>query len=207
MSIYTINTSASKEEPKEDLQAEQVEDEVVEIDDTNKVQEPAKEVPPVKEETPKKDVVAQTDNTGKKAKENKKDVTTNSKPKQQEKPVNKGPVTYKSSGLGISFDMPRSWENNYVIKDNGTEIKVYMKHERNSEGAGYLFTITSNIHDYSDGMYLDSIDGEKKKTINGRQYLVGGPLDFRMDDNDPRVKTYKSMVRECGAVLKTLRAA
>lgn len=200
---YAINASKAREEPK----SEQIQDE--EVADTSKAEEPSKQEEPakqeIKEEMPKTEVAGDSKKQVASDNNNKKNLNSSNKPKEAPKP--RGPITYKSTGLHIAFDMPRSWEDNYVIKDNGKEIRVYMKHEQNDIGAGYLFTITSDIHDYNNGMDLDSIGGEKKKNINGKQYLVGGPLDFRMDDNDPRVKTYKSMVRECSGVLKTLRAA
>ncbi len=121
---------------------------------------------------------------------------------QSQKPANKV-TTYTSKGLGISFDFPGNWNGKYVIKDNGDELFVYMKHSRNNEGLGLLFKITSHVEDAE---HMDTIYGiSKEQTINGKKLAIGGPTDYRMIENDPLEKQYREMSSQRNEVLRTLR--
>ena len=119
--------------------------------------------------------------------------------------VDNTPITYTSSGLGITFDMPASWKDKYYIEDTGSTVKIYTKHSQNNIGCGLLVTITSDGESCGNGEYLDTIGGEKVKNINGNTYYVGGPLDFRMGEDDPLVEVYKNMIQQRGSVVKSLR--
>jgi tetratricopeptide (TPR) repeat protein len=128
-----------------------------------------------------------------------------------EKSANNKTITYNSKGLGLAFDMPSSWANNYILEDDGTRITVYMKHENNSNGSAQLFVITSDIHDFYDGKMIDGIyvdsDDNIHKTINGRQYLVGGPTDIGLSENDSKFNLYQTMKKDRSNILKSLRSA
>ncbi|WP_143315489.1 Ig-like domain-containing protein [Clostridium sp. HBUAS56017] len=126
---------------------------------------------------------------------------------QNEKSVNNKTITYSSKGLGVSFDMPASWENNYIVKDDGIQITVYMKHEDNDNGSAWLFTISSDMHDFSNGDNLDNIYDGIHRTINGKQYLVGGPTDIGLSENDSKFKLYQTMKKDCSNIIKSLRSA
>lgn len=121
-----------KEEPKENVQQS----------------EKPKETPKANE-NPKTHQTQQTQQTQKQP----------SKPAAQpKKPANKG-TTYTSKGLGISFDLPGNWNGKYVIEDNGDELAVYMKHNKNNRGLGLLFEITSHVEH---AQFLDTIYGINK---------------------------------------------
>lgn len=141
-----------------------------------------------------------------KANENVKTQQTQQQPSkpavQSQKPANKV-TTYTSKGLGISLDFPGNWNGKYVVKDNGDELFVYMKHSRNSEGVGLLFIITSHVES---GQFMDTIYGiNKEQTLNGKKLVVGGPTDYPMIENDPLEKQYREMLSQRSEVLKTLR--
>jgi hypothetical protein len=135
------------------------------------------------------------------------EVNSSKQGNEEGKQVDTKPITYTSKGVGISFDMPASWANKYTIKDNGTQVVVYMKREQNlGTGDGCLFIITSNIEDYGKGSFLDSVAGINKITVvNGKNYLVGPPTDCRIELGDPDQDTYKTMTHQISQVLKTLR--
>lgn len=116
-------------------------------------------------------------------------------------------VTYKSKSSNFSFVIPAKWQDKYFIQDDGTTLSVYMKHKDNlSRGSGLLFIITSDLDSFNNGDFLDTISGiSKHTTLNGKEYLIGGPTDFRMDSGDSLVGRYKEMIQECSSVLKTLK--
>ncbi|WP_102401874.1 hypothetical protein [Haloimpatiens massiliensis] len=130
----------------------------------------------------------------------------------QKKQVSNKPITYKNKKLGICFDMPASWANKYFIKDNGTEVRVYMRNKHNLDSEdGFLFIITTDIHDYNDGKFLDSIGGiDKIKVINDKKYLIGGPtgVTFPGDNfnDNPEFKTFSQLNNDRAVVIKTLRS-
>ena len=147
-------------------------------------------------ETPKANENAKTQQTQQTQKEPSKPAV------QSQKPANKV-TTYTSKGLGISLDFPGNWNGKYVVKDNGDELFVYMKHSRNSEGVGLLFIITSHVES---GQFMDTIYGiNKEQTLNGKKLVVGGPTDYPMIENDPLEKQYREMLSQRSEVLKTLR--
>lgn len=119
--------------------------------------------------------------------------------------VDNTPIKYTSSGLGITFDIPASWKDKYYIDDTGSTVKIYTKHSQNNIGCGLLVTITSDGESCGNGEYLDTIGGEKVKNINGKTYYVGGPLDFRMEEDDSLVEVYRNMIQQRESVVKSLR--
>lgn len=100
--------------------------------------------------------------------------------------------------------MPASWRDKYYISDEGSKVNIYTKSDKNSSGYGLLITITNDGASCGNGEYLDTIGGEKVKNINGNTYYVGGPLDFRMGEDDPLVEVYKNMIQQRGSVVKSL---
>lgn len=177
------------------------------------IEEPVEEQKPVKVE---EKTQAQEENTAK-VDNDKETQKVNEQPKKQEsqkqkeqskpavqpkKQANKG-TTYTSKGLGISFDLPGSWNDKYVIKDTGNELKVFMKHSRNDEGLGLLFIITSDLEM---GQFMDTIYGiNKEQTLNGKKLVVGSPTDYKMIPNDSLEKQYREMLSQSKDVLRTLR--
>lgn len=131
--------------------------------------------------------------------------STSQQSKPEPKQTNNNPISYTSSGLGITFDMPASWRDKYYIEDTGSIVKIYTKHSQNNIGCGLLITITSDGESCGNGEYLDTIGGEKAKNINGKTYYVGGPLDFRMEEDDSLVEVYRNMIQQRESVVKSLR--
>lgn len=116
-------------------------------------------------------------------------------------------MTYTSKSSNFSFVIPAKWQDKYFIKDDGTTLSVYMKHKDNlSMGSGLLFIITSDLERYNYGDFLDTIGGiSKHTTLNGKEYLIGGPTDFRINEGDPLEGRYKEMIQERTSVLETLK--
>lgn len=206
------NTSNTEEIAEVESVGEEEEDEE---EPTNKEESVPEEVKDTEVQSNVSENKSDVNNEGVKSSEVKKEqVKENNQPEskaatppvKEKKSKNNVPVTYKSKSLGISFTMPANWNDNYYIEEKSNEVDVYMKHEENNIGAGFLFAITSDVHAYDDGQYLDTILKEGKFiTINNKQYLVGGPLDFRMEENDPKVELYKTMVRQCADVIRSMK--
>ena len=195
----TENSIKNNEEEKAAEENEQAKvDEVSNVKVEEKKEQPKENVQQSEKpkETPKANENAKTQQTQQTQKEPSKPAV------QSQKPANKV-TTYTSKGLGISFDFPGNWNGKYVIKDNGDELFVYMKHSRNNEGLGLLFIITSHVED---AQFLDTIYGiNKEQTLIGKKLVVGGPTDYRMIENDPLEKQYREMSSQCQEVLRTLR--
>jgi hypothetical protein len=217
--VYVINTVG-----KEDISSEQKVEDNITNENTSDENVKEKEKQPV--DQPKVDENKPNDTTNTNAQNNadsrrnkstqsqqveqtksKRNEKNTKKQNVQEKQVSNKPITYTSKGLGLSFDMPTSWVNKYVIKDNGTEISFYMNHDSSlGEGDGLLFIITSDINDYDKGGLLDTIaDIKKIKEIKGKKYLVGGPKDCRIEKGNPDKDTYITLVQQVPQVLKSLR--
>lgn len=220
--VYAINLEGKKDTSSEQKVEEDVTAENTSNENTEPVQEqPKEEEKPQVVEQPKVEQNTQSNTTTQNNTDNSENKSTKTqqpapaKAKSNEsttkkvQPQQNKPITYTSKSLGLSFDMPASWKDKYFINDNGTEIKVYTKHKDNlNDGCGLLFTITSDLSDYDGGKYLDGIGHiNREQTLNKRKYHVGGPLDFRMGEDDPLKDLYRNMVRDSEKVLSTLRAA
>jgi hypothetical protein len=195
---YCISTSSSKESAKE----QQVQDEGIKADNIAKKEEP------VKEDTIKKEVT-KSDTTNKDTKKNSTTTTQSNKQKTTSKITSdnakSGAITYKSTKLGIAFDMPSSWAETYNITDDGRDVVIYIKDERNDTGYGTLITISKDISAHNNGDFMDTIGNEKVKNINGKEYIVGGPTGLSIDNNDPKYNIYMSMIEDRINVVKSIR--
>lgn len=166
-------------------------------------QQPEEKSDIVKEDTPK---VNNNNKEVQKVNEKPKEIPNKeNKSKENKVAVNKS-VTYTSKGLGISFDIPGNWKDKYLVNDDGKEIRVYMRHNTNSQGGALLFIITSDLTAYNNGDLIDTIGGVNKEiTINNKKYFIGGPTDCSVDANDPAIKLYKEMLSQRKDVLITLK--
>lgn len=207
--VYAMNTSQLESKTSVDLEKIQ-ESPSEEIDKIKEKEEVDEKLVNKDQQIEKNNTEIKSDNTSNqeavvdnKSKEEIVNTENDNKPSQPAK----SPITYKSENLGVAFDIPASWENNYLIKEVGTEIAVIMKSNYNSDDRGtLLFIIDGDIYDYDNGSHLDTIGGIEKKTkINGKDYLVGGPTDYRDELKGETKIIYDTMLKERSNVLLTLR--
>jgi DUF4097 and DUF4098 domain-containing protein YvlB len=195
--VESINTSSKKVE----IQLKLPKAQPVVIETKKKDNNDATEQQSANDESAKKQAEAQT-----KAKRN--EGSTIKKENTQVKQSPAKSSTYTSKNLGVTFDIPASWANKYVIKDSGTDISVSMKRDPKNlqTGDGLLFIITTDFDGFNNGSFLDSVPGVNKvTTIKGKKYLVGPPTDCRVEVGDPDQELYRIMSHQISQVLKTLR--
>ena len=84
----------------------------------------------------------------------------------------KNVVTYKSKGLGVSFDIPDELVENCVIEEKGKEIRILIKDDAKENES--VVIVTSDIKSYNRGRNMNSIGRRSKyKSINNCGYLIG----------------------------------
>lgn len=114
-------------------------------------------------------------------------------------------LNYKSK-LGFSITFPSNWENKYIIKDDGDCMAVYFKSTdpNTTKNLGLLFVINKNSNP-SDENFYDSIEGKKNIKAGNKTYFIGGPTDIGLDPENKDFNIYKSMQKEVGKVIGTIK--
>lgn len=114
---------------------------------------------------------------------------------------------YNSKSLGFTIDFPESWKGHYEVLEEADSLRVSFKPSKKPlthKGEGILFMILKKTPDLNEAAY-DTVGSVKHFEAKGTTYLIGGPLDFSMEENHPEVKKYMEMMKERPNVLKTIK--
>lgn len=211
VAVYALNKENTDEKSlNADINSEEynvIDEEPAKEEESPKVEEVINQQPEEKSDIVKEDTPKINNNKEvEKVNEEPKEISKKEKESKENKVAVNKSVTYTSKGLGISFDIPGNWKDKYLVNDDGKEIRVYMRHNTNSQGGALLFIITSDLTAYNNGDLIDTIGGVNKEiTINNKKYFIGGPTDCSVDANDPAIKLYKKMLSQRKDVLITLK--
>lgn len=143
-----------------------------------------------------------------KTKENSKENTSKKNNEKPKTPSTNKSGQYNSKSLGFAIDFPESWKGHYEVVEGTDFLRVSFKPSKKPlthEGEGVLFIILKKTPDLNEAAY-DTVGSVKHFEAKGTTYLIGGPLDFSMEENHPEVKKYMEMMKERPNVLKTIKA-
>jgi hypothetical protein len=120
---------------------------------------------------------------------------TNSDNTKQENNTN---LNYKSK-LGFSITFPSDWKNRYKIKDDDKSMYVYFKSSdpNTPDNLGLLFFLKKN-YTQEDENLSDSVlpNGQRHITVGNTTYLVGGPTDINLNEDNKDFQIFLSMKKE-----------
>jgi DNA mismatch repair ATPase MutL len=128
---------------------------------------------------------------------------TNSDKNKQE---NATSLNYKSK-LGFSITFPSDWKNRYKIKEDDNSMYVYFKSTdpNTPDNLGLLFFLKKN-YTQEDENFSDSVlpNGKRHITVGNTTYLVGGPTDVNLDENNKDFQIFISIKKECEQAINTI---
>ncbi|WP_160685845.1 hypothetical protein [Clostridium sp. C2-6-12] len=107
-------------------------------------------------------------------------------------------LNYKSK-LGFSITFPSDWKNRYKIKEDDKSMYVYFKSTdpNTPDNLGLLFFLKKN-YTQEDENFSDSVlpNGKRHITIGNTTYLVGGPTDVNLNEDNKDFQIFLSMKKE-----------
>lgn len=128
---------------------------------------------------------------------------TNSNNTKQE---NTTSLNYKSK-LGFSLTFPSNWKKRYKIKEDDKSMYVYFKSTdpNTPDNLGLLFFIKKNYTQEDEDM-SDSVlpNGQRHITVGNTTYLVGGPTDVNLNEDNKDFQLFLSLHKECEKVINTI---
>lgn len=129
--------------------------------------------------------------------------TNNSNNNKQE---NTTSLNYKSK-LGFSITFPSDWKNRYKIKEDDKSMYVYFKSTdpNTPDNLGLLFFLKKN-YTQEDENFSDSVlpNGKRHITVGNTTYLVGGPTDVNLNEDNKDFQIFLSIKKECEQAINTI---
>jgi len=129
---------------------------------------------------------------------------TNSDNNKQE---NTTSLNYKSK-LGFSITFPPNWKNRYKIKEDDNSMYVYFKStDPNTRDSLGLFFFLKKNYTQRDDDFSDSVLSDRRKyiTVGNTTYLVGGPTDVNLNEDNKDFQLFLSMKKEREQVINTIK--
>lgn len=129
---------------------------------------------------------------------------TNTGAKKQEEETS---LNYKSK-LGFSLTFPTNWKNRYTVKEDANSMYVYFKSSdpNTPKNLGLLFFIKKNYTQDDENM-SDSVlpNGRRHITVGNTTYLVGGPTDVNLNEDNKDFQIFLSIKKELELVINTIK--
>lgn len=129
---------------------------------------------------------------------------TNTGAKKQEEDTS---LNYKSK-LGFSLTFPTNWKNRYTVKEDNNSMYVYFKSSdpNTPKNLGLLFFIKKNYTQDDENM-SDSVlpNGRRHITVGNTTYLVGGPTDVNLNEDNKDFQIFLSIKKELEQVINTIK--
>lgn len=119
------------------------------------------------------------------------------------------PTIFTSEKLGFTITFPASWENKYTLQETKDGIAVFYKLKNKIYlNEGFLFAIKNKEKlEFKFEDTYDSIGSFKEFKAKGITYVIGGPLDYPIGEEQPKSErdTYSNMMNERYDALNTLK--
>ena len=129
---------------------------------------------------------------------------TNTSTKKQEQDTS---LNYKSK-LGFSLTFPSNWKNRYIVKEDDNSMYVYFKSSdpNTPKNSGLLFFIKKNFTQDDENMSDSALsNGRRHITVVNTTYLVGGPTDVNLNEDNKDFQIFLSIHKECEQVINTIK--
>ena len=110
---------------------------------------------------------------------------------------------YTSTGLGLTFTVPKSWVGKYRVKEGEDYLSVYFNPAKpiDSIHEGEFFTILKKAD-----VDEELIRNDWEFNMNGITYIWGSNASFFYWQTDPEYNTYAAMEKDISDIFQTVRS-